>query len=149
MSASVRRAGAGDLEAAWSIVQAYFASDERIIGESRASFASYLAAPAQFWLAEDGGAVVGCAALRPLAGVPGAGEVRRMFVRPSHRGAGVADALMAALEAFAREAGYDALYLDTHHDFTAAIRLYERRGYARVDRYNDNPVATIFMRRAL
>jgi hypothetical protein len=29
------------------------------------------------------------------------------------------------------------------------VRFYERRGYESVARYNDNPQATIFMRRGL
>jgi hypothetical protein len=31
----------------------------------------------------------------------------------------------------------------------AAIRLYDQLGYERCDRYNDNPQATIFMRKRL
>jgi hypothetical protein len=31
----------------------------------------------------------------------------------------------------------------------AAIAFYERHGYLRCDRYNDNPQATIFMRKRL
>jgi len=56
---------------------------------------------------------------------------------------------MDALEAHARERGYTELFLDTKDDLLAAIRFYERRGYKRVPRYNDNPQATIFMRRVL
>jgi hypothetical protein len=32
---------------------------------------------------------------------------------------------------------------------TAAIRFYEQRGYERCARYNENPQATIFMRKEL
>jgi GNAT superfamily N-acetyltransferase len=88
--------------------------------------------------------------MRPLetAG-PHAAEVKRLYVRPAHRGGGVASALMDALEEGARESGYTELYLDTKDDLTVAIRFYERRGYERIPRYNDNPQATIFMRRVL
>ena len=145
----VRRAGAGDEAAAWAIASEYFGSSEIIIADDPATFRTYLDEPARFWIAEHGTEVVGCVAFRPLAGVPRAGEVRRLYVRPTHRGTGLADALMSALESCARDEGFEVLYLDTHDSFTAAIRLYERLGYERVDRYNDNPVASIFMRRRL
>ena len=54
-----------------------------------------------------------------------------------------------SVEADARERGFTELYLDTKDDLLEAIRFYERRGYERVPRYNDNPQATIFMRRVL
>ncbi len=47
------------------------------------------------------------------------------------------------------ERGLCELYLDTHDGLLAAIRFYERRGYVRIERYNDNPQATVFMRRAI
>ena len=146
MSATVRRAGSGDEAAAWAIATEYFESDPLIVAEDEVSFRTYLTEPARFWIASDGAGVVGCVAFRPLAGVPGAGEVRRLYVRPAHRGTGLADALMSALESSARDAGYTALYLDTHHSFAAAVRLYERRGYEPTERYNPNPLATVFLR---
>jgi ribosomal protein S18 acetylase RimI-like enzyme len=56
---------------------------------------------------------------------------------------------MEALESDAREAGYAAVYLDSKDDLQTAIRFYEHRGYERIPRYNDNPQATVFMRRRL
>ncbi len=147
--AVVRRAGAGDEAAAWAIASEYFRSSEIIVFDDAATFRTNLEEPARFWIAEEGSDVVGCVAFRPRADVPRAGEVRRLYVRPTHRGAGLADALMNVVEDSAREEGFDTLYLDTHETFAAAIALYERRGYERIDRYNDNPLATIFMRRRL
>ena len=42
-----------------------------------------------------------------------------------------------------------AVYLDTKDDLVGAIKLYDRLGYERCARYNDNPQATIFMRKRL
>lgn len=56
---------------------------------------------------------------------------------------------MDALEAFAADHKYRFAYLDTKDDLEAAIAFYRRRGYARTERYNDNPQATLFMRRRL
>ena len=109
----------------------------------------YFEAGSGLWLARDGSLCVGCIALRPLASITAACEVKRLYVRSSHRGSGVADRLLDALETYAAALGYRAAYLDTKDDLLAAIRFYERRGYVRCPRYNDNPQATVFMRRDL
>lgn len=150
MSAAVRRANRADEAAARGIVDEYNRALEIAVRDDAAAFATYLDGPGGLWLAEDAGEVVGCVALRPLAELgPRAAEVKRLYVRPDRRGAGIAAALMDALEAAARAGGYEALYLDTKDDLRAAIAFYERRGYERIPRYNDNPQATIFMRRRL
>jgi hypothetical protein len=41
------------------------------------------------------------------------------------------------------------IYLDSYDDLKAAIALYGKRGYDRCDRYNDNPQATLFMRKQI
>ena len=53
------------------------------------------------------------------------------------------------MEAFARTQGIEGIYLDSYDDLKAAIALYERRGYERCERYNDNPQAMLFMRKHL
>lgn len=107
-------------------------------------------AAADVWVAETDRETIGCVALRALPQVaPRACEVKRLYVRASHRGAGVGDALMTALETYAVETGYDSIYLDTFEALGAAVRFYERRGYERIPRYNENPQAMIFMRKTL
>ena len=80
-----------------------------------------------------GDAPVGCGAFRRHDA--GAAEVKRMFVQPTHRGQGVAQAVLAALEQWARESGYTAAVLETGKRQPAAIRLYQRSGYARIASY--------------
>jgi putative acetyltransferase len=58
-------------------------------------------------------------------------EVKRMYVRPAVRGRGVAQALLARIEAEARSAGAAVLRLETGIRQPAAIRLYERAGFVR------------------
>ena len=60
-----------------------------------------------------------------------------------------AQTLLRALEEFAVARGNEWLYLDTKDDLHDAIRFYERNGYMRCQRYNDNPQATIFMRKRI
>src|SRR2546428_7956690 len=57
--------------------------------------------------------------------------------------------LLEELERFALGHGDEWLYLDTNDSLQAAIAFYERNGYFRCARYNENPQATIFMRKKL
>ena len=150
MTPTVRRATAADESAARTILEEYYDAIGVSVRDDACSLRSYLEGPGALWLAFEGADTIGCVALRPLAEIaPRAGEVKRLYVRPPHRGAGLAAALMDALEAAAREMGYDAIYLDSKQDLDDAVRLYRRRGYVEVPPYNDNPDAIIFMRRAL
>jgi GNAT superfamily N-acetyltransferase len=143
----IRAATRQDAERAWQIVDEYNKSIGVVVRDDPAHFSEYLSSPNALWLAEIGDEVVGCVALRPLAAVERACEVKRLYVRPQHRRVGAAAALMDELEAYAWAHGYDAIYLDTFEALEAAVRFYERRGYQRVPRYNDNPQATVFMRK--
>jgi len=143
------RAAPADREAAWAIVDDYCRALAIVVRDDPADFERYFEAGSGVWLARDGDAVIGCIALRPLPTIAAdAGEVKRLYVRPAARGRKIADALLDELEAYAA-AFYRGLYLDTKDDLLPAIRFYERRGYVRIPRYNDNPQATIFMRRML
>jgi GNAT superfamily N-acetyltransferase len=87
---------------------------------------------------EDGN-VVGCIGLRSIG--PAVGEIKRMFVRPEARGAGVGSALLVAAEQEAARRGWTELRLDTHSELVEARALYEARGFAEIERYNANPYA--------
>ena len=71
----------------------------------------------------------------------GACEIKRMYVAPRARRAGVARALLAALEDTARGLGYRVVRLDTGDRQPHAQALYEAAGYRRVGNFNDNPAA--------
>jgi DNA-binding MarR family transcriptional regulator/ribosomal protein S18 acetylase RimI-like enzyme len=101
------------------------------------------------WLAYVGDEVVGCVVLRRLASARLASECKRLYVKPAARGNRIADRLLDAQEEFARSQGVEWIYLDSYSDLKTAIALYERRGYQRCERYNDNPQATLFMRKRI
>jgi ribosomal protein S18 acetylase RimI-like enzyme len=102
-----------------------------------------------FFLTELNNTPAACVLLRELPAIPLAAECKRLFVAPGFRGHGLAHALMDAAEAAALSTHLDYLYLDTKSEFTTAIDLYRRRGYEEIPRYNDNPQATIFLRKRL
>ena len=86
-----------------------------------------------------------CIALRPL-GAPAladVGEVKRLYVQPSHRGEGWGRRLAEAVIADARAIGYRELKLDTLDWMADARRLYAKLGFRECDRYYDNPLAGV------
>jgi DNA-binding MarR family transcriptional regulator/GNAT superfamily N-acetyltransferase len=99
------------------------------------------------WLAYLEERAVGCVVLRRLDSIPFAGECKRLYVQPGARGHHIADKLLDAQEDFAREQGLRWIYLDSYDDLKVAIALYRRRGYVSCERYNDNPQATVFLRK--
>ena len=95
----------------------------------------------------DDGTPVGCLAVRPIA--PGIAELKRMYVRPAGRGAGLGARMLRVAEDAARDLGCHTLRLDTAAPLTEALRLYHRHGFAEIPRYNDNPSATHWLQKVL
>jgi ribosomal protein S18 acetylase RimI-like enzyme len=102
-----------------------------------------------FVLATRGEATVACGAIRPFADENGVVEVKRMWVHPDARHDGLGVGMLAELERISREYGYTRARLDTNENLTAAIRMYERAGYERVERFNNTPDATHFYEKRL
>lgn len=83
-----------------------------------------------FVVARLGRHPVGCGGLRRHD--ERSAELKRIYVRPTHRRRGLASALLAELEARAHSAGYRRLVLETGAVQPEAIALYERHGYTPV-----------------
>ena len=88
--------------------------------------------PVRFFVARLDGAAVGCGGVALFAEFA---EVKRMYVRESARGRGVAQAVLARIEAEARRHGVALLRLETGDGQSAAMRLYERAGFRRRDAF--------------
>ena len=76
------------------------------------------------------------------AALEGHALVVAVYVRPSHRGRGVLEALMDAAAAWARDSGRSTLALDVHADNSRAQRAYERLGFTRTGRTSQSPNGT-------
>ncbi|HTV74370.1 MAG TPA: GNAT family N-acetyltransferase [Candidatus Acidoferrales bacterium] len=88
----------------------------------------------RFFIARLAGVAAGCGG---VAFFPTFAEVKRMYVRESARGQGVAQALLARIESAAAESGLDVLRLETGDRQFAAIKLYERAGFRRCSAFGD------------
>jgi putative acetyltransferase len=116
--------------------------------ESVHALASGQELEATFLLARLGGEAVGCGALTELA--PGIGEIKRMYVRPEHRGHRVGRHLLSALEQAGRERGFPLVRLEAGTRQPEATALYEAMGYRRIPcfgRYADDPFSVCYEKR--
>ena len=146
----VWRAHERDRETAFQLVQEYNDAVDVVLRDSPESFEKdYFGQARACGWRKRARQVVGCIALRPLRAEEQAAEIKRMYVRPEFRGSGAALALLVALEQYAEAHGYEWLYLDSKDDLKAALRFYDRHGYEACERYNHNPQATVFLRKAL
>jgi ribosomal protein S18 acetylase RimI-like enzyme len=93
-------------------------------------------------LALVGDQVAGCGALKRLTEVdyPNACEMKRLFVRPAHRGRGLGRILAQELMGRALQAGYSTMLLDTLDDMEAARELYASLGFVEIPPYYYNPI---------
>jgi len=114
--------------------------------------------PAGVLLVVEGDDIAGDAADVGIGGVrmldsPGSdvvrAEVKHLYIRPHVRGLGIGRALLAELERRAVELGATEAVLDTNDSLTAAGTLYRGAGYTPTEPYNDNPNATVWLRKQL
>ncbi|MEF9977122.1 MAG: GNAT family N-acetyltransferase [Thermomonas sp.] len=87
-----------------------------------------------YFVVEREGIVLGGAGVAPLAGDDGdTCELRKMYFLPEARGIGAGAAMMAVCLEAARGFGFRQCYLETLTGMNAAMRLYERSGFQRID----------------
>jgi GNAT superfamily N-acetyltransferase len=143
-------AGAADVDAARTLFREYAAWLQEDLcfqgfAEELATLPGKYAPPdGRLFLACRDAVPVGCVALRRFDG--DTGEVKRLYVKPDHRGHRVGHALAATVIAAARTIGYRRLVLDTLERMAAARSLYAAAGFREIASYYDTPLAgTRFM----
>ena len=90
-------------------------------------------------LAMDQDDVAGCVAMRPLS--PGICEMKRLYVKPQHRGKNIGRLMAAKIINDASKCGYERMRLDTVPSMKAAQKLYESMGFKQIPAYRHNPVS--------
>jgi putative acetyltransferase len=113
--------------------------------EELASLPGKYARPAgRLLLASTDSSTMGVVGLRPVHGEDC--EMKRLYIRPLGRGAGLARLLSHSLINEARLAGYGRMLLDTLPTMTQAQALYRSMGFVEIAAYCNNPIAgTLYM----
>src|SRR5262249_46924877 len=104
---------------------------EAYVAEPPGRFVRTRTARARLWIAERGGQLVGCIAI--VSASEREAQLRWYLVEPSARGVGLGKRLLAEAVQFARDAGYDSVFLWTVSSLTAAARLYRAAGFCKVE----------------
>jgi ribosomal protein S18 acetylase RimI-like enzyme len=105
--------------------------------------------PGVLLIADAGSQPAGCVGLAAVAGGRTA-EVRRLYVRPAHRGHGIARTLTGHAHDHAARHGMTRLVLDVLPARTAVISFYRRLGYTETEPFEtESPVPMIYMERAV
>jgi putative acetyltransferase len=118
--------------AAWLQVDLCFQGFEQEL----AALPGEYAPPSGRLLIEEG---AGCVALRAIDDE--ICEMKRLFVRPEHRGSGLGKRLVVALIEEARGIGYKKMRLDTMPKMNSAQGLYAVLGFRDIAAYRYNPEA--------
>jgi GNAT superfamily N-acetyltransferase len=105
--------------------------------------------PGIFLIADLGSRPAGCVGLAALPGGRTA-EVRRLYIRPAHRGHGIARTLMNHAHDHAARHSMTRLILDVLPARTSVISFYRRLGYTETEPFEtESPVPMIYMERAI
>ncbi|MGH9364653.1 MAG: GNAT family N-acetyltransferase [Thermoanaerobaculia bacterium] len=95
-------------------------------------------------LALQDGRSCGCVALQSIG--DGSCEMKRLYVRPEARGAGLGEVLVTRVLEAARSLAYHRVCLDTLPSMQRAAALYESLGFRDIPPYRPNPIpGTRFM----
>lgn len=87
-----------------------------------------------YYVATLNGQLMGGAGIFPSDGLPeGTCELVKMYLLPEARGLGLGKLLIDKALAYAREAGYRQVYLETMPELRKAVTVYEKFGFQYLD----------------
>ena len=99
----------------------------------------------KFWCMYDGDNIIGTVAIRDIG--QGRGEIKSLYLLNAYQGRGLGWKLFDLALNEAKMEGFTEIYLDTiKNNSKRAIDIYERAGFTYTEKYNDNPVADVFMK---
>lgn len=120
-----------DLNLAW--IEKFFVPEEPDLKSLKDPMGYFIEPGGAILLAEDSnGEVLGTVGMIPLSG--NRYELAKMAVSDTAKGRGIGYALGEAAIEWARDKGACEVYLETNAILTPALKLYEKLGFARVQR---------------
>lgn len=87
----------------------------------------------EFWVIEDGDALVGTAGYYPIQRGEQAVEIRKMYLQATARGQGLGRYLLEQLEAAIQRRGFQEIWIETASVLKEAVQLYETSDYLPVE----------------
>jgi putative acetyltransferase len=83
-----------------------------------------------YYVAETDGKLVGGAGIFPTEGLPaGTCELVKMYLLPEARGTGLGKRLIEMSLSYAKEAGFENVYLESMPELQRALKVYEKFGF--------------------
>ncbi len=107
---------------------------ERVHAEFRTEWPTLLGPRGRVVVAMVDGVPLGVGALKPISADEV--ELKRLFVRPGHRGVGTGRRILEHLIAEAQSAGYRTMRLETFGFMHAALDLYRSAGFTETARFD-------------
>ncbi|MCM1047222.1 MAG: GNAT family N-acetyltransferase [Clostridiales bacterium] len=96
-----------------------------------------------FWCLFDEENMIGTVALKKINDEHC--ELKSLYLLEQYHKKGLGYQLLKTAILKAGQDGYKEMYLDTLSSSTKAISLYEKMGFVRIERYNNNYAADVFM----
>jgi putative acetyltransferase len=85
-------------------------------------------------LTDESNLVLGGIGFAEFSSFKGCAELQKLYLADSVKGNGLGYRLINYVEEKMAEAGFKASYLETHSNLKAAIHIYEKSGYLKIDR---------------
>lgn len=133
-----------DIAAVRQIFLDYIVFIEDYLGQSLGfqktdeEFKTFPAMYRALFLAKVDGVPVGACGIKAFK--PDIAELKRLYVLPAGRGHKLGERLTLAAIQHSKAKGFEAMYLDTDPGLTHANQIYERLGFADIERYYGNPM---------
>lgn len=102
-----------------------------------------------FWIEIIENKIIGTVGIRQIDFFQRIAELKSMYVLPEYQGKGYGRKLMEFALSKAKTLNYKTIRLDTTLDSYKALDLYEKNGFYRIERYNKNMDAQVFMEKEL
>lgn len=96
-----------------------------------------------FWCMFDSGKIIGAVAVRELNSKDC--ELKSLYLLEKYHSRGYGKNLLQKAILFAKEYGYEKMYLDSLSTSEKAVALYRKTGFVDTEKYNDSVRSDVFM----